>query len=260
MYHSAQYVHHFQRGVFLLTSDSADAHDLNLKLFPSVPPAPAVKPFHVPLALVDLDNVVNDLWDLTMQRVARHIDGVNHVARIAELAHADLIFVQQAVRQYLRFNLVVLLDMFQFNATYAPTPELANLLFDEAMQEECAQYAAVDDADVGKELVCHLYSSLSTGLTLKAWVLQHQSELERIDVRQFITAGLMKGIVYRIHRYAVKDTHAKNTGEQSAQDRQLDRFLDGTHCFDEICVALCVNPQDLTARLRSRKDVYIFER
>lgn len=239
---------------------AAEAHEVNLKLFPAVPPAPSVKPFHVPLAVVDLQSMIDELWDMTMLRIVPHIDGANHVARIAELAEADLTLVQQAVRQLLRFGLVVLLDIFQYNAIYAPTSDIGYLLLSESMQEECTRYAASDEGSVSLETIVKLFASLSHGITLKAWALENHHLLEHINVRRFVTAGLMKGTIYRVHQYAVKETSGSGTPSTSSYDRQIDRFLDGTHCFDEICVTLSVSPQDLYSRLRSRKDVYIFER
>ncbi|KAL9048540.1 MAG: hypothetical protein Q9162_007669 [Coniocarpon cinnabarinum] len=238
----------------------SDAHELNLKLFASIPPVPSAKPFHVPFGIVDLSDAVNGLWDMTMQRITPYVDGINHIARIAELASVDTTLVQQAVHQFLRFRLVVLLDMFQYGATYAPTPEIGRLLFDEALQEDCAEHASISTASTSTGLIVNAYTKLSHGVTLKAWIVQDQSILQYIDVRRFITIGLLRGIIYRVHWYATKDANAQSTAATSSQDRQLDRYLDGSHCFDEICVALSMSPQELLSRLRSRKDVHVFER
>ncbi len=45
--------------------------------------------WHVPIALVDINALKDDNWDITAARVALHINGVNHVRKIAELADAD---------------------------------------------------------------------------------------------------------------------------------------------------------------------------
>ncbi|KAL5120395.1 Nitrogen permease regulator 2 [Pleosporales sp. CAS-2024a] len=48
-----------------------------------------------------------------------------------------------------------------------------------------------------------LYTSLRTGLCLKNWVLAHLPLLTGIDVRRLITFGIIKGFLYRIHKYAI---------------------------------------------------------
>lgn len=203
--------------------------------------------------------MIDDSWDLTMHRIAPHIDGINHVARIAEYADVDIGLVEQAIRQFVRFGLVVLLDIFQYGAVYAPTPGIQRLLFDSAFQDECARFAATDAGTVSSDVIVKLYTSLSHGVPLKAWMIDHQDLLGSIDVRRFIVGGLLKGIIYRVHRYAVKDSLDK-TNPSTRMDDELEQFLDGAHSFDEICVRLIMTPQDLYTKLGSRKDVYIIER
>ena len=40
-------------------------------------------------------------------------------------------------------------------------------------------------------------------------------------------------------------------------DKELERFLDGTHCFDEICTELMISEKELGQRLKARGDVQI---
>lgn len=40
-------------------------------------------------------------------------------------------------------------------------------------------------------------------------------------------------------------------------DRELERFLDGTHCFDEICTELMISEKELGQRLKTKGDVQI---
>ena len=50
------------------------------------------------MALVDLNALKDDNWDITAARVSEYIDGVNHVARIAELADADPALTRETLR------------------------------------------------------------------------------------------------------------------------------------------------------------------
>ncbi|EZF24317.1 hypothetical protein H112_03183 [Trichophyton rubrum D6] len=195
-----------------------------------------------------------------------------------------------------------------------------------------------------------LYSSLKQGQTVKQWYLKHMRELANIDVRRFITFGVIKGFLYRVHKYpfatgrVIQNTHqrrqsnhfpstfpiagyslgaatdrsahpftrdrlgstaggidplstskplSKNTstlsprsrarnrrslhryddegndgdddgfgdddsegeedgeaGDYGIDNKTLAKYLDGTHCFDEICTELEVTDKELTARLK----------
>ncbi|USP79265.1 hypothetical protein yc1106_06539 [Curvularia clavata] len=53
------------------------------------------------------------------------------------------------------------------------------------------------------ETLITLYTSLRQGLTLKNWVLENLSLLSGIDVRRLITFGVIKGFLYRVHKYAI---------------------------------------------------------
>ena len=65
-------------------------------------------------------------------------------------------------------------------------------------------HAAVLDHDT----LVMLYTSLRQGLPLKSWVLAHHAHLTSIDIRRFITFGIIKGFLYRVHKYAVATTTA----------------------------------------------------
>lgn len=57
--------------------------------------------WHVPIALVDLNGLKDDNWDITAARVSQFIDGVNHVRKIAELADADVELTRETLRHML---------------------------------------------------------------------------------------------------------------------------------------------------------------
>lgn len=59
-----------------------------------------------------------------------------------------------------------------------------------------------DEWRIEYETLITLYTSLRQGLTLKSWVLDNIDLLGGIDVRRFITFGIIKGFLYRVHKYA----------------------------------------------------------
>lgn len=50
--------------------------------------------------------------------------------------------------------------------------------------------------------IVELYASLKQGQSVKQWYSTHSRELANIDIRRFITFGVIKGFVYRVHKYA----------------------------------------------------------
>lgn len=164
--------------------------------------------------------------------------------------------------------------------------------------------------------IVELYASLKQGQSVKQWYMQHSRELSYIDIRRFITFGIIKGFLYRVHKYAyatglpapVTKSSQSASGsrpntrsssrvrtapstaggtantpstsssiiddapisvsvsgkersslpsededeeeEEFVDDKTLGKFLDGLHCFDQICTELEVSERDLTARLK----------
>ena len=294
-----------------------EVNTLNIKLFPTLPNPAPVKAWHVPLFTVKIESLMDENWDLTMQRVIPFIDGVNSVKKIALLADADLNLTRKCIRHLLYYGCILLLDIFSFNAIYAPSAEFTNMIAtDLDMQAECARYvntafepmrqenavgvpevagsfrsgsiaavaAATGDDDfwpltergdvIDGVGVVQLFACLSQGLSVREWYLQNSNLLANIDVRRFITFGIIKGFLYRIHRYAIQTTNMKNdTTQSSAKERKqetgsgisaanmrevkprrrdalpLTHFLDGTHSFDEICTYFSIPEKDLLQRL-----------
>jgi hypothetical protein len=162
-----------------------------------------------------------------------------------------------------------------------------------------------DDANeewpIDHTTLIHLYTSLRQGLALKSWVLSNLPSLQGIDVRRLITFGIIKGFLYRVHKYGIATTSSlppapptslatstanlndeggargehgggrhrlSMTGPPQLQEDignhgaggdvlgatenalPLLRFLDGMHCFDEMCTELEVSEKVVDRRVR----------
>jgi len=198
----------------------SDRHVLNLRLDTQVQrPPPVVRPWDVPLIIRELPSPDQWTWDLTLQRIHPHIDGINHIKRIAELADVELKLVQRGVRNLLSHDRILLLDIFHFQAIYTLTRDFAWFVQDADMQAKCRTYIAVNPAEnplstSGKpnsiaeqlpapNIIIDLYSTLTPGLTLHDFTLAHQPQLTNIDIRRLITFGVIKGFLRRVHKYAL---------------------------------------------------------
>ena len=127
-----------------------------------------------------------------------------------------------------------------------------------------------------------MYMSLRQGLSLRSWCLEHTDVIMSgvFDVRRFINFGIVKGFLYRVHKYAVaKRTKGAEGGadgvgaaasgineglKKSTKDKKanhsLAKYLDGMHCFDEICTELAISEKELMSRLKDWGDVQIMYR
>ncbi|KAF3393909.1 hypothetical protein F1880_005030 [Penicillium rolfsii] len=272
-----------------------ELNTLNIKLFPIYPSPPPVKAWQVPLFTVRYQAFMDENWDLSLQRIVPHINGVNSVRIISILADTDFSLTCRAIRHLLYYGCLFLLDIFSFSAIYAPTAQFSLTIgSDEAMQLECARYVNTrfaphppigphtplppqivpvapvaaatsggsaggagplsspltnpapslsrdesrfdaeeiwpllgdpeDTPNSGRKIpdipdnnsipagqgprvvdgvgIVELYAALKQGQSVKQWYSQHSRELANIDIRRFITFGVIKGFLYRVHKYA----------------------------------------------------------
>lgn len=186
----------------------------------------------------------------------------------------------------------------------------------------------------GKDIVdgvgiVELYAALKQGQNVKQWYAQNSHQLANIDVRRFITFGIIKGFLYRVHKYAyatgypaptpqkasiarsgsvdlllpipppvrapsisLSNTNSSSNSyhqrlvEEAEREREHEddntsaidededddsllegsgglpsRYLDGMHCFDQICTELEISEKELTSRLkRYAEEVQIIHR
>ncbi|KAF2471009.1 nitrogen permease regulator 2 [Lindgomyces ingoldianus] len=183
-----------------------------------------------------------------------------------------------------------------------------------------------DCENISHETLIGLYTSLRQGLTLKSWVLENLDLLAGIDVRRLITFGVIKGFLYRVHRYAIstasslpppplpptsllgpnaptnpsnnninvknhdsdtatlrplthkpsmasttfvpRDNGVRESGLKHHDKERLDsllteerdalplvRFLDGMHCFDEMCTELGLGEKAVEEKIKRAGEV-----
>ncbi|KAJ5244352.1 Nitrogen permease regulator 2 [Penicillium chrysogenum] len=372
-----------------------ELNTLNIKLFPIYPSPPPVKAWQVPLFTLRYQAFMDENWDLTMQRIVPHINGVNSVRIISVLADTDFSLTCRALRHLLYYGCLFILDIFSLRRSNAtrmcplrkptlrttptnrpflpspptliPTPSangstndstgtapLSSSLTDPSSSltreesrfdaEEIWPLLGADEdpstststspttpstlhkpAIVDGAALVELYASLKQGQSVKQWYAAHSRSLANIDIRRFITFGVIKGFLYRVHKYACatsqpappprassftptalssRGTTGNNTPyavssvsedapisaaarressreragsvvsggrngngtgtgsggppsafweeeeQEEVRDEVLAKYLDGTHCFDQICTELEMSERELTARLK----------
>lgn len=109
-----------------------------LKLFPRLPPPPAVHPHDVPVRVRDADKLAgpghagwaggaapgldDSGWDLALRMLLPFIDGVSYVRAIAEAADVELPLALRAVQQLAYYGVLALTDVFAYTNVYQAQP------------------------------------------------------------------------------------------------------------------------------------------
>ncbi|PPQ77501.1 hypothetical protein CVT25_011298 [Psilocybe cyanescens] len=179
-------------------------NSIELKIFPFYPNPPPLRDWMVPLALINLSKRIEDNWDLTVLKVSKFIDGINHVSRIAHLADCDLSLTRQAISHLLYYQVIMMIDIFQYSNMYT-LKKTVQWLADEAhVKEECGPYVTKPGKSIPDwPRLLHLYSRLKPGKTIFDWMKSYDVESLGIDVRRFTSFGVIKGFLRRVHRYPI---------------------------------------------------------
>ncbi|KAH6664120.1 nitrogen permease regulator 2 [Halenospora varia] len=259
-----------------------DANTINMKLFPIYAPPPPVKAWHVPISKMKFSSIVDDTWDLTLRKVIDKIDGISDVRRIAHNADVSLTLCKTALQHLFYYDSILMLDMFMFGNIYAPTTKLREFIQTPALQSECAAYVYIPGPPLSPFYLTRLFSTLCTSRTLKEWLKLHMDQgfpvLNFVDVRRFIQFGVIKGLIYRVHKYAVsnavlveraveegligEDARRKSRRVLNEVGERIAELADGTHCFDQITVELNMGDPKIMDQLKRfpRGDVEIIYR
>ena len=231
-----------------------------MKLFPHHPSPPVVKGWHVPVSKTKFADIVDPTWDLTLQKVINHIDGVSDVRRIAHAASVSLDLAKTALRHLLYYDTILLLDMFFFGACYAPRPGIHDFVRNvDGMVDECAGYVSHTGRRPSNYHLIRLMTSMVPGRTVLEWMWAHREAgfdvLRYIDVRRFIQFGLIKGCLYRVHKYVVSKQYlaalASGQSRPMPGGDPLQRYTDGCHHFDQIITEQNLTDGEIMKRLKT---------
>lgn len=237
-----------------------EANTLNMKLFPHHPTPPVVKGWHVPVSKTKFSTIVDPTWDLTLQKVISHIDGVSDVRRIAHSASVSLDLAKTALRHLLYYDTILLLDMFFFGACYAPRPGIHDFARNvDGMVDECAGYVSHAGRRPSNYHLIRLMTSFVPGRTVLEWLWAHHEAgfdvLRYIDVRRFVQFGLIKGCLYRVHKYVVSKQYlaslASGQSRPTPDGDPLQKYTDGCHHFDQIITEQDLTDDDITEKLKT---------
>ena len=98
----------------------------------------------------------------------------------------------------------MMVDIFQYSNMYTLKPSISRLASDETVFTECAQYVTRPHfPHPSWPLLLNLYSKLLPGLTIEQWIEHHDVLALGIDPRRFVSFGIIKGFLRRVHRWPI---------------------------------------------------------
>ncbi|KAF0701090.1 Aste57867_8387 [Aphanomyces stellatus] len=270
-------------GESTITIDTSNI--INLKVFHKLPPPPNVCDFQVPVAIRDLNDLLKNSveWDLALQKIVPHIDGINYVKRISIVAEVEISIVKNCLRQLLYYGCITMIDIFLHSNMYSTTSKIYEFFNDPSLQQACVAYISREnDAPPSFSTVFALYCALQPNTPVGHVWNSHQKLLSQIDLRRFVTFGVIHGFLRRIHRYpatidrisrsmtlssspssmnvssaalnngglpiraSLKTTPPQHGGVRSSLDKEkVKKMMDGEHHTDEICCTHMIRNSEL---------------
>ena len=124
-------------------------YTLKLKVISNAPDPPPVREWDVPVLMVDIDEDEDSMeeWDLTIQQILPHIDGVTHVAKIANQAGVDASLVKAAIQNLHYHSVVAILPIFMYQNVYCCEPQIADLRNNAELRAEFMEFIQVDEPE-----------------------------------------------------------------------------------------------------------------
>lgn len=146
------------------------------------------------------------------------IDGVKYVKRISMEADVEIAIVKKCLRQLLYYGCITMIDIFLHSNIYVTTSKISLLANDPKLQAECALYVTKSGrTPPSSAQLFALYCSMQPSLRMSTYSVLHQKELADVDVRRFITFGLIHSLLRRVYRYPVL---IDRSGQQQQQQQQ----------------------------------------
>lgn len=195
--------------------------------------------YQVPVLKPEFENVPLESWDLTSQQLLPYINGVNHVAKIAQTADVENSLVKSCIQNLVYYNVVELIPLFKYSNVYMCTRNLQKLARNEKFAKECLSFVSLksDQPQPSMYSVFQLYSQMTHGVNLKTLCIRLSPRTNNINERKLVEFGLRHNLIRCINKYPIF------IGSIPGNARQ--RLYNGQLHFDEICCTTNLSPQKL---------------
>ena len=217
-------------------------------------PAP-VYPHHVPILTQPHTKFCPDQWDLTTTQILPHIDGFNHIAKIASLADVGTSLVRACVQNLVYHNVVGLTSIFQYGNVYTVTPALAQLRSDQQFRQDLMTTITRREGLVTPSFrdVYTFISSFTYGTTVRDLCQRMPPAKLGFDECRLVQYCVMRAVLRRVHKFPVWTGDNGDTGG----DNKLTAWMTGEFNTDQICVAAGVSSAHLDKKIDEDSSVIV---
>ena len=106
-----------------------------------------------------------------------------------------------------------MIDIFQFSNMYTLRPSITHLASDPTVIAECGHYVTLPShSSPSWPVLLDLYSHLQPGITVHQWLETNKVSDLGVDPRRFVSFGIIKGFLRRVHRWPILLDREKATG------------------------------------------------
>jgi len=221
----------------------------------------------VPVLMADVNSRHFD-WDLTTQQILPYFNGLNHVAKIAQLADVNSGLVKSCVQNLRYHQIVRMVPIFQFCNDYCSTSKLPTLVSDKTLQsamlENCTADGEENPPPFGE--VYRLITEMRHGTTLKDLCIRFKvGKAIKLNIYKLVQFLCVHGIIRRIHKKPFYEKpHSDSslgietqTAASAVARRKLFELCDGTRTMDEICVNTGLSTRELMEFCSSEPNLHL---
>lgn len=248
---------------------------IHLKIIRNPEDPPPVLDHQVPQLRIEFADIPLEAWDLTTQHVLPHIDGINHVARIATESDVESTLVKCCIQNLVYYNAVVLLPLIKYSNVYMCSRNLQNLVRNPKLFAECQEYVALTStASVAGQGECHhenadekinenrelampslhkifqIFSFMTHGQTLKNLCQRLNPREHNIDERRLVAFGLRHNLIRTINKFPIF-VGSVPVGRQ--------HMYNGLYSLDEICCKTGMSPSRIEQDLQDNNVIVIWK-
>ena len=200
----------------------------------------------------------DDAWDLAVQQVIPHVDGVRSAKQLARAARVDLDVVLRSLRVLRHYRCLAVVDTFQYQNVYRATDRLSRLAASRRALEGCARFCFRGEARKSLQGLdaLRLYCAFQDARSVKDVLLEAARAAPKVvaalDARAFVAFGLVHGLLVRVHA-SRRGARGAAVAARTPPPPFLDRLVflcDGSRRMDAVCTDVDLPAARCDAELR----------
>ncbi|KAJ2949313.1 hypothetical protein O0L34_g6266 [Tuta absoluta] len=193
---------------------------------------------------------------LSLFQILPHIDGFNHVSKIASLTDVEISLVRACVQNLVYYGVVTLVPIFQYCAVYSATPKLRQLTRCAGLQRQCMEFCARSSRQLPKiSDLFRMYAGMTYGSTVRDLCRRLRPQELAINERKLVLFGVLEGLIRRVYKYPITLNNDDTSSIRSDHSQSMVRTYNGLVCLDELCCQGGMSASQLEEQLERDSNV-----